>query len=216
MQPAPSPMPTPDLAGLLRRAPGMVPASASIAEAPDQQQKPTLRSQPVSLSPQARQRPATSVSNPAVQQSIETTPTQTHSQSQGRGRRQYLRSITLYLPRSVHRRLKAAALEQDTTSTALILSAVNATHQYVGEALKSRSIASKGSAEAGPALFEIPQARRPNEPAVETTIRVTDAQLGAIKDLAARYETNRSQLIAAALRLHLIGGRSAHHSPESG
>ena len=206
-QPPPSPMPTPDLASLLRRTPKGVPASASPAETPDHQQNPIVSSQTPSPSPRIRQQSAASVSNRATQLPIETSLTQTHSQSQGGDRRQYLRSITLYLPRSVHRQLKAVALKQDTTSTALILSAVNATHQRVGEALKPRSIASEGSADAGPALFEIPQARKPDEPAVETTIRVTDAQLEAIKDLVARHETNRSQLITAALRLHLVDGQ---------
>lgn len=198
-QPAASPMPTPDLAGLLRRAPRLVPAPASTVETPVQQQEPTARSQTAPARPQASDRSAPSVPKPAVQ------PLETRSPSQARGRRQYLRSITLYLPRSIHQQLKVVALEQDTTSTALILSAVNATHQRVGEALKSRSAASEGSAGAGLALFEIPQARRREEPAVETTIRVTDAQFEAMKDLAARHETNRSQLITASLRLHLTG-----------
>lgn len=201
-QPAPSPMPTPDLAGLLRRGPNVVPASVSAAATPAQQRESAARSQTPSSKPQASHRNPPPVSKSAVQQPIESTPIHPLSQ---RGRRQYLRSITLYLPRSVHQRLKAVALEQDTTSTALILSAVNATHQRVGEALNSRSAGLQAAPDAGPALFEIPQARRANEPAVETTIRVTDAQLGAIKDLAARHETNRSQLITASIRLYLIG-----------
>ncbi len=83
-------------------------------------------------------------------------------------RRQYLRSITIYTPRSVHRAVGLAAGERKTTRTALILAALNATHQQIGEALTS------GKAPAGERdLFDVPQSRVATEPSVQTTIRVS-------------------------------------------
>jgi hypothetical protein len=107
------------------------------------------------------------------------------------------------LPRSVHQQLKAQAAADVTTATALILAAVNATHGRIGDLLEEDRESAAGPAGGGTDLFEIPQARRVAEPKVQTTIRVTDAQLQAITELAATHYANRSQLITASLRLHL-------------
>jgi len=53
-------------------------------------------------------------------------------------------------------------------------------------------------------LFDIPQHKKDTEPAVQTTIRVTDRQHQAIENLVAELGTNRSRLVAAALTLYLV------------
>jgi hypothetical protein len=53
-------------------------------------------------------------------------------------------------------------------------------------------------------LFDIPQHRKDAEPAVQTTIRITDRQHQAIETLVGKYGTNRSQLVTAALMLYLV------------
>ncbi len=112
--------------------------------------------------------------------------------------REYLRSIALYLPRTLHQQLGTAAADVGGTRTALILGAINSTHARLGPAL------------AAPAptvhrddLFVVPQNKPNSEPSVQTTIRVTDAQYAAIAALVAEHHTNRSRLIATALELHL-------------
>ena len=111
--------------------------------------------------------------------------------------RQYLRTIALYIPRSLHRTLGERADATGTTRTALILTAVNQRHQDLPSALRISADATAGD------LFDIPQQRADKEPSVHTTIRVTDRQLTAIDHLVQQLETNRSALVAAALRLHL-------------
>ncbi|MGS0688929.1 hypothetical protein ACVBEQ_27900, partial [Nakamurella sp. GG22] len=112
--------------------------------------------------------------------------------------RQYLRTIALYIPRSLHRSLGERADSTGTTRTALILTAVNERHHQLPAALDT----STDTTAAGD-LFDIPQQRADKEPSVHTTIRVTDRQLTAIDHLVQQLDTNRSALIAAALRLHL-------------
>jgi len=112
--------------------------------------------------------------------------------------RQYLRSITIYTPRSVHRTVGLVAGERKTTRTALILAALNATHQQIGEAL-TVSKAPAGERD----LFDVPQSRVATEPSVQTTIRVTDSQFDAIENLVAEHATNRSRLVTAALQKYL-------------
>lgn len=206
-QPTPSPMPTPDLGNLLRRPP-KVDRSTMTAETPVVEQA-TAPSRPSTANPHRQSPPAAArteratAAPPIDRPSVPARPPSSNIRAP-KGRREYLRSIALYLPRSIHHQLKVTADEQGTTSTALILAAVNATHQHVGDALRVRA---GGSASPGSDLFEIPQARKAEEPAVATTIRVTDAQLEAIKDLTIRHGANRSQLITEALRLHLAAMR---------
>lgn len=114
--------------------------------------------------------------------------------------REYLRSITLYLPRTVHHQLGAAATERGTTRTALILTAVNNTHHRLAAAMTSPPPASPtGNRD----LFAVPQNKPNPEPSVQTTIRITDAQHAAITALVAEHGTNRSRLVNTALQLHL-------------
>ena len=112
--------------------------------------------------------------------------------------RQYTRIRSIQLPRSVHQALQAAAAEQGTTATALMLTAVSTTYRELAGEFTA------GSLDQGAGLFDIPQSRRArSEPAVPTTIRMTDAQTTAVEELVAAYGTNRSALFTAALRRYL-------------
>jgi chemotaxis protein histidine kinase CheA len=116
--------------------------------------------------------------------------------------RQYLRIKSIYLPRSLHQRLGQQAISRKTTRTALILTAVNQTHSRLGSYLATETASSGGGGHDD--LFDIPQHRKDAEPAVQTTIRVTDRQHQAIENLVAELGTNRSRLVAAALTLYLV------------
>lgn len=115
--------------------------------------------------------------------------------------RQYLRIKSIYLPRSLHQRLGEHATARKTTRTALILTAVNQTHSQLGSYLATDNTTSGGAD--GNDLFDIPQHKKDTEPAVQTTIRITDRQHQAIETLLAQFGTNRSQLVVAALTLYL-------------
>lgn len=172
----PRPMAPPDLAGLL--APARRGTAAAEAPAPATGQAPArLASRPEAPVPP----PGEELTGP-----------------DGDGARQYLRTISVYLPRSLHRASAAAAAAQGTTRTALILRALNSTHELIGAELA-------GASTGGADLFDIPQDRAAAEPQAQTTIRVTDAQLAVLQRLAARHGVNRSKLVATALRLHLPG-----------
>lgn len=190
----PSPMPTPDLAGLLRRTPDPPPPVAS----PEEEPPADLRDEPSGTDD------STSVAAGTAPAQPKRRPPRTAASSKptlgpGPGRRQYLRSIAVYLPRSVHQQLRAQAAARGTTATALMLEAVNSTHDRLADTLARAQVDEDG----GQNLFDIPQARGVSEPTVQTTIRVTDSQHQALAALAATHDVNRSQLIAAALRLHL-------------
>ncbi len=117
--------------------------------------------------------------------------------SLGDSGRQYLRTKALQLPRSVHRRVTEEAARRGTTATALMLMAVNSTHQQLPDALRRQTQQSGG------VLFDIPQDRAGQEPTVQTTLRMTDAQLDAINELVAANSTNRSRLFGTAIALFL-------------
>lgn len=196
----PSPMQTPDIGGLLRRTP---PAARPIPPPapPATQQDAEVPLLPADATPTQAAAPSKGARRRSTGQASAATPTQKRVARAASGR-QYLRSIAVYLPRSVHQQIRVEAAASETTATALILAAVNATHGHVGEVLdKDRESPAGRPRETD--LFEIPQARKITEPTVQTTIRVTDAQLQAITELAAAHDANRSQLITAALRLHL-------------
>lgn len=185
MSATPSPMQTPDLGGLLRRPasppqPAAAPSSPSVAEP---------ASQPEPAKP-AKTRPARQASRSQPAAGTVSAPEQ---------RRQYLRSIAVYLPRSLHQQVRSAATRQSTTATALMLAAVNSTHDQLAEALAQQT----GEPATAGDLFEIPQAKRVAEPTVQTTIRVTDSQYRTLSELAAGHQVNRSQLLATAVRLYL-------------
>lgn len=114
------------------------------------------------------------------------------------GSRQYLRSKAVQLPRSIHRRLTEEASHRGTTATALMLTAVNSTYHLLPDAVG-------GAAANRPTggLFDIPQDRALQEPTVQTTLRMTDAQIEAIDELVKAISTNRSRLFATAVTLYL-------------
>lgn len=194
-------MPTPNLAGLLAkpRLARKVPALTEPAVAP--QPRATV---PTDDSDSAVPPELASVEDGGQQP---TAGKPTSAQDSG-DQRQYLRSITIYTPRSVHRTVGLVAGERKTTRTALILAALNATHQQIGEALtSSKTTAGKRD------LFDVPQSRVATEPSVQTTIRVTDSQFDAIENLVAEHATNRSRLVTAALQKYL---RPPATSPSTG
>ena len=115
--------------------------------------------------------------------------------------RQYLRIKSIYLPRSLHKRLGEQATSRQTTRTALILTAINHTHSQLGSYLATDGASSGGGGVDD--LFDIPQHKKDAEPAVQTTIRITDQQHQAIETLVEKHGTNRSQLVTAALMLYL-------------
>ena len=116
--------------------------------------------------------------------------------------REYLRTKSIYLPRSLHQRLGEFATARKTTRTALILTAINQTHSQLGAYLASENASAGGGGRED--LFDIPQDKKDTEPAVQTTIRITDRQHQAIETLIEKLGANRSQLVAAALRLYLV------------
>lgn len=182
----PRPMPTPDLAGLLAKPPRPTTPQPVLADRPEQDQT-AANPAPVPTPQSAGARQAKTARLPKPESPEPT------------AKRQYLRSIAVYLPRSVHQHLAQRSDTTGTTRTALILTAVNATHEHLGAALGKDRPDSGGVDD----LFEIPQRRAPSELNVQTSIRVTDHQLQVIDTLAARHETNRSKLLTTALKLYL-------------
>lgn len=196
----PHPMATPNLADLLAKKP---------ATAPSRRGVPPTVAQPATTSaldtaPQPAHPDNTTV--PAAPRSAAADPNpvappapvgQASTAAAGE-RREYLRSIALYLPRTIHQQLGGAAAELGTTRTALILAAVNSTHERLGAALTATTAPARSHD-----LFTVPQNKTSTEPSVQTTIRVTDAQHSAITALVAENHTNRSRLVTTALQLHL-------------
>jgi hypothetical protein len=187
----PRPMPTPDLAGLLAKPPRpTAPTRSEPTSEPAGESEPNAPAAPSETPVPAMTKVAPNSTKPRELKSerpAEATP-----------RRQYLRSIAVYLPRSTHQAVAHKAETTGTSRSALILAAVNATHEYLGPALTDDQPDSGGGE-----LFDIPQRRAPSELTVQTSIRVTDRQLQAIDALVVRHETNRSRLLTAALRLYL-------------
>jgi hypothetical protein len=212
-------MTTPDLAGLLAkpaRRPRPAPARIDDTEPPnatDTELTTTPPAQTTALDednlPEA---PARTDAPPTVETPAETgstlpanakkprrkappPPAEAPSQAQ----RQYLQSKAFNLPRSIHRRLSDHAATENTTQTALILTALNQTHEELAAVLAAQHT----DAPYGGELFDIPQRKRDREPTVQTTIRLTDRQLEAIDGLVTKFGTNRSQLVSAALSIYL-------------
>ena len=208
------PMATPDLANLLkrpRRAPAETPNDASDSKAVTAPQvlardKPELQSPaPEAITPEEAPA-AQSGSDESVRERKQRRPKPTTDvvaspDAQPSGR-QYLRIKSIYLPRSLHQRLGQEAISRQTTRTALILTAINNTHSRLGPYLATNGGSSDGAGIDD--LFDIPQHRKDAEPAVQTTIRITDRQHQAIETLVGKYGTNRSQLVTAALMLYLV------------
>ena len=207
----PRPMATPDLAGLLtkpsrRPTPTAVPAeppAPATAPGRDEPREPhhtadTADTEEPAEFPAALASPSTT--KPSVgtrNRRLKAIPASTPAAPASTPGRQYLRSMSIHLPRSLHHRLGERADADGTTRTALILIAVNRTHDSIGTALNPEPAGGGGD------LFDIPQRAARKEPSVETTIRVTDQQLTAIDALAAEHHANRSRLISTALELYL-------------
>lgn len=213
------PMPTPDLANLLKkpRRPAAETNSHTPNPPPEAQAlhgDAAVKSDaaepqpPITTPPQAPASaapgPEESASERKRQRPIPTAGADIANQPPQTSARQYLRIKSVYLPRSLHQRLGEYATAQKTTRTALILAAVNQTHDRLGSYLATGSGPSGGAG--GNDLFDIPQLKKDAEPAVQTTVRITDRQHQAIETLVAQLGTNRSQLVAAALTLYLREG----------
>ncbi len=205
-------MATPDLANLLKRprrpaaeTPSETTDSIGGTAFPDNATDETKQEAPIattaeepapvqsgsgeSVSERKQRRP-----KPAADVVSSTEPSQTPG-------RQYLRIKSIYLPRSLHKRLGEQATSRQTTRTALILTAINHTHSQLGSYLATDGASSgRGGVDD---LFDIPQHKKDAEPAVQTTIRITDRQHQAIETLVEKHGTNRSQLVTAALMLYL-------------
>jgi len=186
----PSPMPTPDLAGLLAKPPRMPNQSRPVSEPPGESAQTAVAAPGETLAAAPTRVPPAS-----------TKPRQLKPKppDESAPRRQYLRSIAVYLPRSTHQAVAEKAEAAGTTRTALILAAVNATHNDLGAATGDDDHVEGGGGD----LFDIPQRKAPSELTVQTSIRVTDRQLTAIDDLVARHGMNRSRLLTKALKLYL-------------
>jgi hypothetical protein len=201
------PMPVPDLAGLLarpKRSPqtsaekvlvetvvGDPPSLVLGHELPDAKPDPQGSASEPSSSAASRRTVLTSVKAPPSTNRVdEAAPT-------GEPGRQYLRTKAVQLPRSIHRRVTDEAVRRGTTATALMLMAINSTHQRLPEALRRQTHQASG------ALFDIPQDRAGQEPTVQTTLRMTDVQLDVINELVTANSTNRSRLFGTAIALFL-------------
>ncbi len=206
------PMATPDLANLLkrpRRAPAEAPSDASdsngVAAPQDKATDETELQAPVTIPPEeataTQSEPDESVRERKQRRPKPAADVVLSTESQTSGR-QYLRIKSIYLPRSLHQRLGEQAISRNTTRTALILTAVNHTHSQLGSYLATDGGSSGGGGVDD--LFDIPQHKKDAEPAVQTTIRITDRQHQAIETLVEKYGTNRSQLVTAALMLYLV------------
>ncbi len=185
-------MPTPNLAGLLAK-----PTPARRVHAltePAMVQQAEMANPAFDAAPTEQPEPAVAEHNGQLPVAGESTIHPTGSSDE----RQYLRSITVYIPRSMHRAVGIAARERKTTRTALMLAALNATHQQLGEVLAANKPPARKQD-----LFAVPQTRTAAEPSVQTTIRVTDSQFEAIENLVAEHATNRSRLVTAALQIYL-------------
>src|SRR5664279_4369536 len=186
----PSSMPTPDLAGLLAKPPRLPNRSRPVSQPPDE---PT---QTGFAAPGEIPAVAPTRVPPASTKPRQLKPERSDDSAP---RRQYLRSIAVYLPRSTHQALAEKAEAAGTTRTALVLAAVNATHKDLGASTGDDDHVDEGGGD----LFDIPQRKAPSDLTVQTSIRVTDRQLKAIDDLVARHAMNRSRLLTKALKLYL-------------
>lgn len=196
------PMPIPDLAGILKTRPASTPdaierpargkatseTNSSGTDEPRKAPTPAATSiaQPASAQKPRRQGRA-SIDAPPLRRASSPPPT----------KRTYTRPINIRLPRSVHQTLCTRAAERGMTQVAAILTAVSKTHTELDSQLAKSQPPAAWTGE----LFDIPQLRAPAEPVVQTSIRVTDAQLEALEALSEHYGVHRSHIITAALEL---------------
>lgn len=202
----PRPMETPDLAGLLRKPSRPLARRVGVesSSTDDDFARPVVT---VGETPRATDNDERASHDGAAQEAEINQPgkggrarrsrSAESAASAGPTRREYLRSMPISLPRSLHQQLDQRARADGSTRTAIILTAVNRAHDSIGSALNPP--AATGSND----LFEIPQRGSRGEPSVETTIRVTDRQQSAIEALASTHQINRSRLISTALAIYL-------------
>ncbi len=208
------PMPTPDLAGLLGK-----PRKRAVEVTPpaNQDDQPARAGQPavgsvsalssVVVSAPARVLPASTSATPVTvapddapapkERNVTAASTTTAPVKSLLGQRRYLRSTTIYLPRSLHTKIAQHAADRGTTATTLILTAVKSAHGRVAAALASEVTPANND------LFDIPQDKSSAELSVQTTMRVTDQQFEALQTLAATLGITRSKLIVTATKLYL-------------
>lgn len=182
----PRKMATPSLAGLLQTRPAAVASGDEVAPAARQ----TTRDAIVAIT----ERTAGPTTTPTPERELAAPPSGGHEAEP----QVYRRSITVYLPRDLHRRVGVAAQSAGITRTALMLEAVNRTHRKLGPALKRPEAPATDQD-----LFAVPQARAASEPSMQTTLRVTDEQYAALESLADAHTVNRSKIVTTALRLYL-------------
>ncbi|GGM09493.1 ribbon-helix-helix protein, CopG family [Nakamurella endophytica] len=215
----PRPMATPDLAGLLSKRPKpqnrsstpstLAPEEAAtnpLTEQPAVQQ-PAAQPTPNTAEPEARpprtapktavrRRPSRTVTGEVASLAAPEPVEPDDIESPTTTSRSYRRPLTFQLPRSVHRALREYTESRETTQTAVLFMAVNATHKEVREALRAEDAVADGE------LFKIPQTPKA-EPTTEVKVRVTDAQLDALNQLARELGTNRSRVVTEAVRIYL-------------
>lgn len=209
----PRPMSTPDLAGILgkpRRRPVQQPPAVSqapqdvvpVTDAMDEDQAPATAppTKPVASSsrsprPKVARQSDDSMAGgePATAEVVPDDSRPDGASDAGNGvPRRYVRTISLYLPRSVYQRLLTEAEQRQMSRTALLLTSVNEVHELLPELLAEKP------APRGP-LFDVPQARAAKEePNTQTSMRVTDQQLTILEALAKQHNTTRSRVLAAA------------------
>lgn len=192
----PKPMKTPDLSGLLKARPRQLRRTsvAAPADVPATPPEP-ISADPVSEVPHhVRAVDSTAVTEMPAKEQAGGARSLAEAQPEPPGRR-YTRSISIYLPRSLHAALGKHAEASGQTRTAIILRAVSLHHQELsGWIVRDDEDLAEGG------LFEVPQRGRAVEPVVQTALRVTDEQLAAMDELARQLNVRRSHIMVAALR----------------
>lgn len=187
---APRKMATPSLAGLLQTRPAAaVDTDEDVPDAPRAARVAATKTTGRTAGPTTTPSPREAGADAPPSRGDDAGPTEPQV---------YRRSITVYLPRDLHRRVGVAAQSAGITRTALMLEAVNRTHRKLGPVLKRAQAPATGQD-----LFAVPQARAATEPSMQTTLRVTDEQYAALESLADAHTVNRSRIVATALRLYL-------------
>ena len=111
--------------------------------------------------------------------------------------------VIAYLPVSLREALRKAADDRSVTYTAIVLDALDDTHDRLEELLTAQHGAPRsGSLFSGRAGRSRP---RHDEPHVQVSLRLTRSDLAVIDELVATHHAlNRSALVATALRAHLL------------
>lgn len=192
----PQPMKTPDLSGLIKAKPRRAPTPPAERTTHVVSEQP---SSPAEATATPEQPAEPELPKPAKRPAADHAPGRSRSQI---AQPRYTRSISLYLPRSIHATLATRATDTGQTRTAIILRAVSTHHREL-----RAWIGDDNAAPTAGGLFDVPQDARSTEPVVQTALRVTDAQLAAMDELARQLGVRRSHIMVAALRAELAGSR---------